>query len=171
MTILHFIDGLLTYLFLPKVLKRKKKSSTYIAEEANGDTIVDFLDTSAAQKVRSSKPNVTTKASSNAPAMKKKNEFELTPDGRLIIKDSDDDEEMEGGESSNAKKGYILDDSDDGNGGDTFETMVSTNARKRKRGGSVASSKISEPAMKYKAGGTGIHRPLNGNSKNTGMYK
>merc|ERR1719433_719749 len=45
--------------------------------------------------------------------------------------------------------------------------MVSTNARKRKRGGSVASSKISEPAMKYKAGGTGIHRPLNGNSKNT----
>merc|ERR1712062_289327 len=69
-----------------KVLKRKKKSSTYIAEEANGDTIVDFLDTSAAQKVRSSKPNITTKASSNAPAMKKKNEFELTPDGRLILK-------------------------------------------------------------------------------------
>ena len=135
---------------MPKVLKRKKKSSTYIAEEANGDAIVDFLDTSAAQKVRSAKPNLTTKASSNTPAMKKKNEFELTPDGRLIIKDSDDDEEMEGGESSNAKKGYILDDSDDGNGGDTFETMVSTNARKRKRGGSVASSKISEPAMKYK---------------------
>ena len=149
-----------------KVLKRKKKSSTYIAEEADGDTIVDFLDTSAAQKVRSSKPNVTTKASSNTLAMKKKNEFELTSDGRLIIKDSDD-EDMEGGEPSNANKGYMLDDSDDENGGDTFETMVSTNARKRKRGGSVASSKVSEPAMKYKAGGTGIHRPLN-NSKNTG---
>ena len=150
---------------MPKVLKRKKKSSTYIAEEANGDTIVDFLDTSAAQKVRSSKPNVTTKASSNAPAMKKKNEFELTPDGRLIIKDSDDDDM----EEPSTNKGYMLDDSDDENGGDTFETMVSTNARKRKRGGSVASSKVSEPAMKYKAGGTGIHRPLNNSSKNTGI--
>merc|ERR1719361_3257043 len=74
---------------------------------------------------------------------------------------------MEGGEPSNAMKGIMLDDSDDENGGDTFETMVSTNARKRKRGGSVASSKVSEPAMKYKAGGTGIHRPLNNSSKNT----
>ena len=146
-------------------MKRKKKSSTYIAEEANGDAIVDFLDTSAAQKVRSTKPNLTTKASSNTPAMKKKNEFELTPDGRLIIKDSDDDDM----EEPSTNKGYMLDDSDDENGGDTFETMVSTNARKRKRGGSVASSKVSEPAMKYKAGGTGIHRPLNNSSKNTGI--
>ena len=147
-------------------MKRKKKSSTYIAEEANGDAIVDFLDTSAAQKVRSTKPNLTTKASSNTPAMKKKNEFELTPDGRLIIKDSDDDDM----EEPSTNKGYMLDDSDDENGGDTFETMVSTNARKRKRGGSVASSKVSEPAMKYKAGGTGIHRPLNNSSKNTGIW-
>ena len=43
--------------------------------------------------------------------------------------------------------------------------MVSTNARKRRRGTSIASSKASEPAMKYRAGGSGIHRPLDANSK------
>ena len=58
----------------------------------------------------------------------------------------------------------MLEDSDDDNE-ETFASMVSTNARKRKRGGSVASSKRSEPAMKYKAGGSGIHRPLDANSK------
>ena len=64
--------------FKKKVVKRKKnKNATYITEEANGDTIVDFLDASAAQKVRSSKPNITTKATMNNPSMKKKNEFEI----------------------------------------------------------------------------------------------
>ena len=38
-----------------RVLKRrKKKSTTYIAEES--EAIVDFLDASAAQKLRSSRP-------------------------------------------------------------------------------------------------------------------
>ena len=79
-----------------KVVKRKKnKSATYITEEANGDTIVDFLDASAAQKVRSTKPNITTKATINNPSMKKKNEFEIAPDGRLIIKESDDEDRID----------------------------------------------------------------------------
>ena len=73
--------------------------------------------------------------------------------------DSDDDEG-----DAKPPKGYMLEDSDDENE-ETFASMVSTNARKRKRGGSVASSKRSEPAMKYKAGGSGIHRPLDANSK------
>ena len=51
-----------------------------------GDNIVDFLDASAAQNVRRSKPNTITKANSNNPAMKKGNEFEIAPDGRFIIK-------------------------------------------------------------------------------------
>ena len=66
--------------------KKQSNTTTYITEEANGDSIVDFLDASAAQKVRRSKPNVVTKANSNNPAMKKGSEFEIAPDGRLIIK-------------------------------------------------------------------------------------
>ena len=137
-----------------KVVKRKKnKSATYITEEANGDTIVDFLDASAAQKVRSTKPNITTKATINNPSMKKKNEFEIAPDGRLIIKESDDEDMEQNQLESNSEDE------------ETFATMVSTNARKRKHGGSVASSKMLEPAMKYKAGGSGIHRPLDNKKK------
>ena len=66
--------------------KKQSNTTTYITEEANGESIVDFLDASAAQNVRRSKPNVVTKANSNNPAMKKGNEFEIAPDGRLIIK-------------------------------------------------------------------------------------
>merc|ERR1712083_581908 len=80
-----------------------------------------------------------------------------------IIRDSDEEEE----EASKKPKGYELDDdSDVENDKETFAAMVSTAARKRKRTGtSVASSKVSQPAMKYQAGGTGIHRPLHVNSK------
>ena len=130
-------------------VRRKKKSATYIAEENNGEAIVDFLDPSASQKVRSSLANP------NAGSMtkqKKKDEFEMTSDGKFIIRDSDEEDE----EAFKQPKGYELDDSDGENDQETFAAMVSTAARKRKRTGtSVASSKASQPAMKYQAGGTG----------------
>ena len=142
-----------------KVVRRKKKSATYIAEENRGEDIVDFLDTTAAQKLRSSLP----KANDGFQAKsKKKSEFEIAPDGRLIIMDSEEEEEQ-----PRKPKGYELEDSDDENDENNFEALVSNNARKRKRGTSVASSKVSEPAMKYRAGGSGIHRPLNADSKKT----
>ena len=51
----------------------------------------------------------------------------------------------------------------------------SSSARKRKHGGSVASSRrtalssttMESRPMKYQAGGSGIHRPLNGNQNGT----
>ena len=55
-------------------------------------------------------------------------------------------------------------DDTDNEEGASFEKLVST--RKRKMGTSVASGKsrasttASGPAMKYRAGGTGIHRPI-----------
>merc|ERR1719266_2822723 len=86
----------------------------------------------------------------------------MTSDGKFIIRDSDEEDE----EAFKQPKGYELDDSDVENDQETFAAMVSTAARKRKRTGtSVASSKASQPAMKYQAGGTGIHRPLHVNSK------
>ena len=131
-------------------VRRKKKSATYIAEENNGETIVDFLDPSASQKVRSSLANPN---AGSAAKQKKKDEFEMTPDGKFIIHDSEEEEE----DTFKKPKGYELDDDSDGeNDKETFAAMVSTAARKRKRTGtSVASSKASQPAMKYQAGGTG----------------
>lgn len=135
-----------------RVVRRKKKSATYIAEDNNGEAIVDFLDASAAQKVRNSKPK--SKLQEQA-TKKKQEEFEIAPDGRLIIRDSEDEEDPKAGR-------FDMDDSDEENQ-ETFASLVS--GRKRKRGTSIASSKKSEPAMKYQAGGTGIHRPLDANSK------
>merc|ERR1739848_933455 len=84
-------------------VRRKKKSATYIAEENNVEAIVDFLDTSAAQKLRSSLPN---KNLALAAKNKKKDEFEIDSDGRLIIRDDSDDDE----EAFKRPKGYELDD-------------------------------------------------------------
>ena len=133
--------------------KKGKGGKTYIADEG----IVDFLDASAAQKLRTSIPQPSQKQS----ARKKKSDFEIAPDGRLIIQDSEDeqDEEMH----TKKDQGYLLDDSDDENNEKDFASLV--NVRKRKRGTSIASrgSRLSE--MSYKSGGTGIHRPLDANSK------
>ena len=131
-----------------KIKKAKGKGKTYIADEG----IVDFLDASAAQKLRTSIPQ----ASQKPMARKKKSDFEIAPDGRLIIEDSSEDEETK-------EKGYVLDDNSDNENSEDFASLV--NVRKRKRGTSIASrnSRLSE--MSYKSGGTGIHRPLDANSK------
>ena len=59
-----------------------------------------------------------------------------------------------------------------GDGKNTFRDLVnSSSAKKRKHGGSIASSKrtamsmasVESRPMKYQTGGSGIHRPLNGN--------
>ena len=75
--------------------KRKSKKTgksgagkTYIADEG----IVDFLDASAAQKLRTSMPS---QASQKLAARKKKSDFEIAPDGRLLIQDSEDSEQDE----------------------------------------------------------------------------
>jgi ribosomal RNA-processing protein 12 len=136
-----------------RVQKRhKKKSATYIAEENNGESIVDFLDTSATKKVRSSLPNANLEKLGTK--QKKKEEFEIAPDGRIIIRDSDDDDEEE--ETFKKPKRQLDDDSDGEKDQENFATMVSTAARKRKRtGSSIASTKTSQSAMKYQTGGTG----------------
>lgn len=151
------------------VRKKKKQSQSFITEGDTNESIVDFLDASAAQKVSSTRP----RSANEVASMKEENNrkgklggFEIGEDGRLIIKDDDDDSDEEHRHSKPA--GYLLEDSDDENGGNaenTFQNLVSTVAlaRKRKYGGSVASSKrsgVSEPAMKYQAGGSGIHRQV-----------
>ena len=146
-----------------KKAKKKKKSAAFISESPEG--IVDFLDPSAAQQVSSVKPKLSNEMKKEKTQSNRG--FEIGSDGRLIIKDSDDESDEEP-----VKKTFgLMEDSDDDVADDknTFEKLVSSSAaRKRKHGGSVAASSIRtgrstvrEPAMKYQAGGSGIHRPLN----------
>lgn len=158
-----------------KKVKKQKQAKSFIKEDADG--IVDFLDPSAAQKVTSMKPNSMAKNLTEEEKKKKKNGgFKIASDGRLIIKDnSDDDDDEEGGDDAMTaaeakKRKYMMmeDDDLDSDEENTFKNMVSTSAaRKRKMGGSIASSRktgFTDASMKYQAGGTGIHRPLDSKS-------
>jgi len=129
--------------------KRKKKKQTFISEDQQ---IVDFLDPSAANKVSSVRPDAGPGIGGQEKKAKEKNGgFELAPDGRLLIKDSDDEEEEDGRDD--------LEDED--NEGDKSLQDLMSSSRKRKHGTSVASSrKSNQRPMKYQAGGSGIHRPL-----------
>lgn len=184
-----------------KIKKNKKKHQSYIAEDGGND-IVDFLDPSAAQNVTSTMPKPKSSELDDQHSKSRNGGFKIAKDGRLIIEDDSDSEEeqhkkklhfMESdGSDDEGKNGkltffaypwqnnmprhitknikcfYFSDTSKN-----TFRDLVhSSSARKRKHGGSVASSKrsalssmsIESRPMKYKAGGTGIHRPLNGSS-------
>merc|ERR1719445_1912766 len=60
-------------------IRRQKK--TYIAENSD-ETIVDFLDASAAQNLRTSLPQASSQVNKSK---QKKSGFEIAPDGRLLI--------------------------------------------------------------------------------------
>ncbi len=141
--------------------KRKNQRQTFIVENEDKETIVDFLDSKAASQVTSMKPQSVQKSEAQAKAKKDKNGgFDLAPDGRLLIKDDSDDSD----DDVDEKDAKSDDDDDDEN---TFQSLVTSSSnRKRKRGTSVASgatgksgaSMTSGRAMKYQAGGSGIHR-------------
>ncbi|KRT79477.1 hypothetical protein AMK59_7165, partial [Oryctes borbonicus] len=135
--------------------KTKKQSQAWIKEDA--DNIVDFKDPTVASKITATKPG----QQSQIEAMKKKDKgFKTAPDGRLIIEDDDD----ESSDNGNKNKSFNFDsDSDSDDTQSKAETILLTNRkRKRKDTASVKSgfSATSQPPSKYKAGGTGIHRPI-----------
>ncbi len=159
--------------------KKRRQQQTFISEnDASGGNIVDFLDPSAAQNVTSVKPKTEAERQAKLKAKKDKDKnggFKIASDGRLIIQDSDEDDSDGDGEEAEMRRrrGHFMEDSEDEEGKEdgggeksenTFRALVSTSSsRKRKLGGSVASSRrTNEPSMKYQAGGSGIHRPLTG---------
>ncbi|KAJ8983810.1 hypothetical protein NQ317_008936 [Molorchus minor] len=139
--------------------RNKKQGSTWIEEDP--DTIIDFTDPSVASKITATKPGQTPVFFPEKKKKEKDRGFKMAPDGRLIIKDDD-------GENSedDAKKNKISFNSDDtdseGDDRSIAETLLLTD-RKRKRGTSSVKSgfsSASQPPMKYKSGGIGIHRPV-----------
>merc|ERR1711894_251511 len=87
--------------------KKSMRKKTYIAE--HDEAIVDFLDASAAQNLRTSLPQASSQVNKSK---QKKSGFEIAPDGRLLIEDSSDEED--GPAKIKKDQGYVLDnDSDD----------------------------------------------------------
>lgn len=151
-----------------KKKQQQQQKNTFIAEGDDDDDVMDFLDPSAAQKVTSVKPKRPNQNEAGGGGKRDKNGgFKLTKDGKLIIEDSDGEEihDEDSDDDNEERRLGKAQDSDSEGGGDenSFRNLVSSAsaARKRKAGGSIASSRrTAEPAMKYQAGGTGIHRPL-----------
>uniref|UniRef100_A0A8C1YY59 Ribosomal RNA processing 12 homolog n=1 Tax=Cyprinus carpio TaxID=7962 RepID=A0A8C1YY59_CYPCA len=103
-------------------------------KEGISDEPLNFLDPKAAQRVLATNPNL-------KKASKAEHGFKVTSDGRLIIKEEDDED-------------------DDNTKGGTQSAFSSKKNPKRKMRDELDDDMDVEPTMKYKAGGIGIHRPL-----------
>ncbi|XP_052773393.1 RRP12-like protein [Mya arenaria] len=116
-------------------------------QEGGDDDITDFMDTSAAKKVMATKPveKKQKKADSG---------FKTAPDGRLIITESSDEE---GGDSDDEDIDDLLEALEKGR-----DTGKIKQTRKRKLDDLGDSDDEGKAKPKYKAGGGGIHRPLDG---------
>ncbi|XP_063989401.1 RRP12-like protein [Diachasmimorpha longicaudata] len=135
---------------------KRSNRKTWIKE--GEDEIVDFADASAARSITATKPGA---AGSVGKAKGKDHGFKTAEDGRLIIKDSDDESDEGSKKKGKGKKLPFLgsDSEDDYQEDDDDKSVVSMKEVRKKRklsesdAGSVATSR-------YRAGGIGIHRPV-----------
>jgi ribosomal RNA-processing protein 12 len=149
--------------------RKGKMAKSFITEGA--DSIVDFLDPSAAQQVTAVRPKTAAEKAhlENKKQKTKLGGFSIASDGRIIIKDSDDSDDDDDDEDNDMKDlaSDSEDDTEKGKSQETFQSLVAS--RKRKMGGSVASSRrtaatSTKSEMRYQAGGSGIHRALSGDA-------
>ncbi|KAF4533272.1 hypothetical protein B566_EDAN010507 [Ephemera danica] len=145
----------------------KHKSKAWIRE--NTDSIMDFTDPTATRQVIATNPRTLSKPVA-ADAKDKNRGFKSAPDGRLIITADSDSED--GGDSQLQKKrksGISIASDDDLEDEEVEESTTGRSVlvpeSKRRRALSTSSDAVTEPAMKYKAGGSGIHRPSRPDSK------
>ncbi|XP_033835770.1 RRP12-like protein [Periophthalmus magnuspinnatus] len=126
----------------------KPKAKAWLKEGEEDDPL-NFLDPKVSQRVLATNPEL-------KKSTKKEHGFKVTSDGRLIIREEEED---------NVKE-------KDGEMDDILEEagVKSKKAQKRRFKDDDFDEEMDiEPELKYKAGGSGIHRPL---SKDTGLeYK
>ncbi|GAA6107350.1 RRP12-like protein [Tachysurus ichikawai] len=127
----------------------KQKAQAWLKEGVS-DEPLNFLDPKAAQRVLSTNPD-------SKKTLKVDHGFKVTADGRLIIKDDEEDD----GSKDTKEIDDIL-----------KEAGVKTKkSQKRKIENDLDDDMEIEPQMKYKAGGSGIHRPLGGREESGADYK
>ncbi|XP_052428991.1 RRP12-like protein [Carassius gibelio] len=120
--------------------KPMKKGQAWLKEGVS-DEPLNFLDPKAAQRVLATNPNL-------KKAIKTEHGFKMTSDGRLIIKEEVEDDDSK---TKDAEMDDVLE-----------EAGVKTKKNpKRKMHDDLDDDDMDvKPAMEYKAGGIGIHRPL-----------
>ncbi|GFR68565.1 ribosomal RNA processing 12 homolog [Elysia marginata] len=145
-----------------KVYKKKEKQA-YLMETGE-DEIVDFMDPAASKQILATKPKEDKKDNR---AGEKDRGFKMAADGRLIITQDVEEEEKKNRKSSGkaAESGDEEDDLED-----LFAALEGVGAKKkskkRKRDESAPGDddyneeETGASASKYKAGGSGIHRPI-----------
>ncbi|KAF4105889.1 RRP12-like protein [Onychostoma macrolepis] len=119
--------------------KPMKKGQAWLKEGVS-DEPLNFLDPKAAHRVLATNPNL-------KKTIKTEHGFKMTSDGRLIIKEEVEDDDYK---TKEAEMDDVLE-----------EAGVKTKKNpKRKMHDDLDDDMDVEPTMKYKAGGIGIHRPL-----------
>ncbi|XP_077992398.1 RRP12-like protein [Glandiceps talaboti] len=129
---------------------KKKKSAAWLQEDAD-EAPLDFLDPGVSKRVLATKPSA---AGIDKGKSGIKHDFKLAPDGRFIITEGDDEEEEK--EKEKGKKRKVpagLDDLDEL----MEEAAPPKSNRKRKFDDGDSDDDM---VTKYKAGGSGIHRPV-----------
>ncbi|XP_010897516.1 RRP12-like protein [Esox lucius] len=122
-------------------------------KEGHGDEPLNFLDPTVSQRVLATNPDVKKRS-------KVQHGFKVTSDGRLIIKEEDDEGEKAKNEDGEMKD--ILEEAG----------VKSVKTKKRNFQDTHYDDDMEiDREQKYKAGGSGIHRPLGGSRDLGGDYK
>ncbi|XP_053188669.1 RRP12-like protein [Scomber japonicus] len=136
-----------------KAGKQQKQKGRAWLKEGEEDDPLNFLDPKVSQRVLATNPELKRSA-------KVDHGFKVTSDGRLIIREDEEEEDVK--------------DKDMGEMNDILEEagVKSKKTQKRKfKDDNFDDDMDVEPQLQYKAGGSGIHRPLGG-SRDTGVdYK
>ncbi|MBN3312286.1 RRP12 protein, partial [Atractosteus spatula] len=130
----------------------RKKGRAWL-KEGESDEPLNFLDPQVSQRVLATNPDV-------KKSLKVQHGFKVTSDGRLIIReDRDEDKEVKG---ENKEMDDVLEEAG----------VKSKKAQKRKfQRDDFDEDMELEPQLQYKAGGSGIHRPLSGKEEFGKEYK
>nr|CAG4651565.1 EOG090X00E0 [Triops cancriformis] len=139
--------------------RRPRQSAKAWIQEKSED-IIDFLDPKTTQFISSTKPGIPEMAAGK----KAKDDFRRAPDGRLIILDESDDE-SDTKETKGKKRKESTKQDLDLDASEVMEAMAGLHVARKRKMTSAASETDELPAMKYQAGGSGIHRPVAASEK------
>ncbi|XP_028916752.1 RRP12-like protein [Ornithorhynchus anatinus] len=121
----------------------RQKSRTWL-KEGSGDDPLNFLDPSVAQRVLATQPRVKRNR-------KQGHDFKMSADGRLIIREEEEEEpeEEEGSKAADEEMADLKQ-----------EVGIRSKKAQKRKLRKEDDDEEPEPRPQYKAGGSGIHRPL-----------
>ncbi|XP_013379809.1 RRP12-like protein isoform X2 [Lingula anatina] len=139
-----------------KKIKSQKGNQTWLME-GGGDEFIDFLDPTVSKKVLATKPEI----ASTSKKLSKEAGFKMAADGRMIITEEGNEEKTS---KTKEKKNKSTEEEAMEDLDDLLDAMDGYKGKKsgKKRKFEGVDEDMDEAPAKYKAGGSGIHRPLDG---------